>query len=120
MENSISTINNLAQSIIDVFYDDDCEMDKTSYAEDVLKQIQSICNRLATKRYYIRVSENTSNFELENLQLYTEETIKEEFIAIGYITEEQAEFITIGELKEIASENNEVIQEIDVVENLVL
>ena len=77
MENSISTINNLAQSIIDVFYDDDCEMDKTSYTEDVLRQIQNICQKLATKRYYIRVAENTSNFELENLQLYTEESIKE-------------------------------------------
>ena len=48
-ESAINTINNLAQSVIDVFYDDDCDMDKTAYAEDIMRQIKNICYSLSTK-----------------------------------------------------------------------
>lgn len=44
-EPSLTTIKNLSQSVIDVFNDDDCEMDKLAYAEDIMKQIQNICDK---------------------------------------------------------------------------
>ena len=44
-ESSYTTIKNLAQSVIDVFYDDDCEMDKLAYTEDIMRQIQNICDK---------------------------------------------------------------------------
>lgn len=48
-ESPITTINNLAQSVIDTFYDEDCSMDKLAYTEDIIKQIKNICYSLSTK-----------------------------------------------------------------------
>ena len=44
-ETPMETISNLAQSVIDIFYDEDCDMDKLAYTEDVMRQIQSICRK---------------------------------------------------------------------------
>ena len=118
-ESPITTINNLAQSVIDVFYNEDCNMDKTAYAEDIMRQIKNICYSLSTKKYYVRVCQNhISELDIENLQIYSEEDIREEFVAIDYVDEDEVDSLTIADLQEIAINNNEYLEEIEIIRNL--
>ena len=48
----------------------------------------------------------------------TEDDIREEFIAIDYIDEKEADSLTIADLQEIAAENNEFLEESEVVKYL--
>ena len=115
----ITTINNLAQSVIDVFYNEDCDMDKTSYTENIMRQIQNICHNLSTKKYYVRVCQNhISELDIENMQIYSEEDIREEFMAIGYVDEDEIDSLSIEDLQEIAMNNNEYLEEIEIIKNL--
>lgn len=117
-ESKITTINNLAQSALDEFEEMGTEQ-QLDFAKDILRQIKNICYTLNTTRYYVRVCQNHINeLDIENLQLYTLEDIKEEFIAIDYIDEEEADSLTIADLQEIAMNNNEFLEEIEVVKYL--
>ena len=119
MESPITTINNLAQSVIDVFYNDDCDMDKTAYVEDIARQIQNVCYTLSTKKYYVRVCQNhIGELDIENMQIYTEDDIREEFIAIDYVDEDEIDGLSIEDLQEIAMNNNEYLEEIEIIRNL--
>ena len=118
-ESPITTINNLAQSVIDTFYNEDCSIDKTAYAEDVMRQIKNICYSLNTKKYYIRVCQNhISELDIENMQIYTEEDIREEFVAIDYVDEDEIDNLSIEDLQEVAMNNNEYLEEIEVIRSL--
>ena len=118
-ESPITTINNLAQSVIDTFYDEDCDMDKAAYAEDIMRQIQNICYSLSTKKYYVRICQNhISELDIENMQIYTEEDIREEFVAIDYVDEDEIDNLSIEDLQEIAMNNNEYLEEIEVIRSL--
>ena len=118
-ESAITTINNLAQSVIDVFYNDNCDMDKTAYAEDIMRQIKNICYSLSTKRYYVRVCQNhIGELDIENMQIYTEDDIREEFVAINYVDEDEVDSLSIEDLQEIAMNNNEYLEEIEIIKNL--
>ena len=118
-ESPITRINNLAQSVIDIFYDEDCTTDKTSYAEDTMRQIKNICYSLNTKKYYVRVCQNhISELDIENMQIYSEEDIREEFVAIDYVNEDEIDSLSIEDLQEIAMNNNEYLEEIEIIQNL--
>jgi hypothetical protein len=118
-ESPITTINNLAQSVIDTFYNEDCSMDKLAYTEDVMRQIKNICYSLSTKKYYVRVCQNNiGELDIENMQIYTEEDIREEFVAIDYVDEDEVNNLSIEDLQEIAMNNNEYLEEIEVIRSL--
>ena len=44
-ETPMETISNLAQSVIDIFYNEDCSIDKTNYTETTMRQIQKLCKK---------------------------------------------------------------------------
>lgn len=118
-ESPITTINNLAQSVIDTFYNEDCSIDKLAYTEDIMRQIKNICYSLSTKKYYVRVCQNhISELDIENMQIYTEEDIREEFVAIDYVDEDEVDNLSIEDLQEIAMNNNEYLEEIEVIRSL--
>lgn len=119
MTSPITTINNLAQSALDNFEKMDTEQ-QLDFARDILKQIKDICYKVSTKKYYVRICESRElgELDLENLQLYSLEDIKEEFFAIDYIDEEDMDNLTIEDLQEIAMNNDEYLEEIEIVENL--
>ena len=117
-ESKVTTINNLAQSALDEFEEMDTEQ-QLDFAKDILRQIKNICYTLNTTRYYVRVCKDKyDELDIENLEIYTEDDIREEFIAIDYIDEEEADSLTIADLQEIAAENNEFLEEIEVVKYL--
>ncbi len=117
-ESKITTINNLAQSALDSFENDDIEQ-QLDFAKDILRQITNICYTLNTTRYYVRVCKDKyDELDIENLDIYSEDDIREEFIAIDYIDEEEADSLTIADLQEVAANNNEFLEEIEVVRSL--
>ena len=70
-ESRITTINNLAQSALDSFENDDIEQ-QLDFAKDILRQITNICYTLSKTRYYIRVCKNRfDELDIENLSVYT-------------------------------------------------
>lgn len=118
VENAITRINNLAQSCLDDFEEMDTEQ-QLDFAKDILRQIQNICYSLSTKRYYVRVCQNhISELDIENLQIYSEEDIREEFVAIDYVDEDEINNLSIEDLQEIAMNNNEYLEEIEVIQSL--
>ena len=118
-ESVITRINNLAQSCLDKFEEMDTEQ-QLDYAKDILKQIKNICYDLSTTRYYIRICKDRQldELDLENLQLYSEEDIREEYVAIDYTDEDEIDNLSIEDLQEIAMNNDEYLEEIDIVSNL--
>ena len=119
MSSAITTINNLAQSCLDEFEEMDTEQ-QLDYAKDVLRQIKNICYDLNTKRYYVRICKDRQldELDLENLQLYTEEDIREEYVNIDYVDEDEIDGLSITDLQEVALNNDEYIEEIEVIQNL--
>ena len=118
-ESAITRINNLAQSALDDFEEMDTEQ-QLDFAKDILRQIKNICYDLSTKRYYVRICKNRQldELDLENLQLYTEDDIREEYIAIDYVSEDEVDELSITDLQEIACNNDEYLEEIEVIQNL--
>jgi len=117
-ESKVTTINNLAQSALDEFEEMNTEQ-QLDFAKDILRQIKNICYTLSTTRYYVRICKNEfEELDIENLTIYTLEDIKEDFIACDYISEDEADSLTIADLQEIAMNNNEFLEEIEVVKYL--
>ena len=117
-ESKVTTINNLAQSALDEFEEMNTEQ-QLDFAKDILRQIKNICYTLSKTRYYVRVCKNRfDELDIENLSIYTLEDIKEEFIEIDYISEEEADSLDFADLQEIAINNNEFLEEIEVVKYL--
>ena len=56
--------------------------------------------------------------DLENLQLYSEDDIREEYVAIDYVDEDDIDGLTIADLQEIAYNNDEYLEEIDIIQYL--
>ena len=84
-----------------------------------MRQIKNICYSLSTKRYYVRVCQNhIGELDIENMQIYTEDDIREEFVAIDYVDEDEVDSLSIEDLQEIAMNNNEYLEEIEIVKNL--
>ena len=81
----------------------------------VLDQIQELCQEIRRQKYFVRICETyEGDLDLENLQLYTEDEIREEFVAIDYIDEDEIDNYNINDLQEVAFKNNEVLQEIEI------
>ena len=117
-ESKVTTINNLAQSALDEFEEMDTEQ-QLDFAKDILRQIKNICYTLSTTRYYVRLCKtHIGKLDIENLTIYTLEDIKEDFIASGYIDEEEADSLDFADLQEVAENNNEFLEEIEVVKYL--
>lgn len=118
-ESAIITINNLAQSCEDNFESMDTEQ-QLDYAKDILKQIKNICRNLNTKKYYVRICKDRQldELDLENLQLYSEDDIKEEYVAIDYVDEDDIDNLSMTDLQEIAYNNDEYLEEIDIIQYL--
>ena len=117
-ESKVTTINNLAQSALDEFEEMDTEQ-QLDFAKDILRQIKNICYTLSTTRYYVRLCKtHIGKLDIENLSIYTLEDIKEDFIACDYISEEEADSLDFADLQEVAENNNEFLEEIEVVKYL--
>lgn len=66
------------------------------------------------KKYYVRICKDyEGELDLSILQLYSEDDIKEEYLAIDYIDEDDLPNLTMEDMQVIADRNNEKLVEID-------
>ena len=117
----LEKISTLIESVIHETYQDNVSaQDKIDYTRNTLRNILDIIKNLSAKKYYVRICKDRQldELDIENLQLYSEDDIREEYFAIDYIDEDEVNNLSIEDLQEIAMNNDEYLEEISVIQNL--
>ena len=117
----LESISILIESIIDETYQDSVTVqDKLDYTRKTLRNVLDKIQSLKAKKYYVRICKDRQldELDLENLQLYSEDDIREEYVAIDYVDEDDIDGLTMEDLQEIAYNNDEYLEEIDIIQYL--
>ena len=116
---TLTKISTLAESILQELNTDTSAQDKLDYTCKTLQTIQDTLKNLSAKKYYVRICQNhIGELDIENMQIYTEDDIREEFVAIDYVDEDDIDSMSIEDLQEIAMNNNEYIEEIEIIQSI--
>lgn len=117
MEKLQNLINSCLAKVVDM-----PSSQQSEYAIWTLKRVQEELNSMSSKKYYVRICKDREldELDIENMQLFSFEDLKDEFYAIDYIDDKlfESSDLTITDLQEIASANDEFIAELEVVKNL--